>query len=174
MSDDPRSRLRGEGLGELSAEVVAEILDLTPLPVEGGRWAQTWRDANSSAIYYLMTPGEFSHLHRLAGVELWHFYAGAPVQMVLIDHESTVSTPLLHNRLIDGSRPTVSVPAGVAMGAYTTGQWSLVGTTMAPPYDHDLFELVERDQVMGPDGRSGLLRSASSSLRQHLLAVTHP
>lgn len=152
-------------------ERIVAILGLEPLPVEGGRWAQTWLDERCSAIYYLMTPGEFSHLHRLGSVELWHFYAGAPVQMVLIDRDGSADTPVLHNLLSDGSRPVVAVAAGVTMGAYTTGAWSLVGTTMAPPYSDDQFELVERSAVLGPDAPAGL--AADDELRAHLIRVTH-
>lgn len=155
------------GENPIDAEGVIELLGLEPLPVEGGRWAQTWLDDRSSAIYYLMTPGEFSHLHRLDAVEIWHFYAGSPVQMVLIEPDGTASTPILHNRLSDGSRPVVAVAPGIAMGAYTTGAWSLVGTTMAPPYDDDRFELVARHVAIAD-------ADPSPELVDHVMRVTHP
>ena len=55
----------------MRASEVVELLDLVPLEDEGGMWAQSFRDANSSAIYYLMRPGDFSALHRLSSPELW-------------------------------------------------------------------------------------------------------
>ena len=120
---------------------VAGLLGLAPLPVEGGMWAQTWRDGNSSAIYYLMQPGDFSALHRLEGPELWHHYAGDPVEMLLLEPDGSARLVLLGDDLAAGEHPFVAVPGGVWMGAGTTGDWSLVGTTMAPPYREEGFEL---------------------------------
>ncbi len=104
-------------------------------------WAQTWRDESGTAIYYLMQPGDFSALHRLDGPELWHHYAGHPVEVLLLEPEGGVGRLLLGDDLAAGERPFVAVPGGVWMGAATTGDWSLVGTTMAPPYREEGFEL---------------------------------
>lgn len=116
------------------------MLGLAPMPVEGGMWAQTWRDDHSTGIYYLLRPGDFSALHRLDGPELWHHYAGARVDMLLLEPGGGISRPALGDDLAAGQRPCVPVPAGVWMGARTAGGWSLVGTTMAPPYREDGFE----------------------------------
>lgn len=126
---------------------VAELLGLAPLPSEGGMWARTWRDENSTAIYYLMQPGDFSALHRLDGPELWHHYAGHPVEMLLLEPDGAARRLLLGDDLEAGERPFVAVPGGVWMGAGTTGDWSLVGTTMAPPYREDGFELGSFDEL---------------------------
>ena len=116
----------------MNADEVVELLGLEPLSDEGGMWAPTWRDDLSSAIYYLMRPGDFSALHRLPGPELWHHYAGAAVEMLLLAPDGTVSRPVLGDNLISGQRPMVAVPAGVWMAAGTTGDWSLTGATLAP------------------------------------------
>ena len=121
-----------------------ELLELVPLAGEGGQWAQTWRDEHSSAIYFLLRPGDFSALHRLGGVELWHHYSGAAVEMLLLEPGGTVLRPLLGADLAAGERPVIAVGAGTWMAAGTTGEWSLVGTTMAPPFDDASFELGER------------------------------
>lgn len=121
-----------------------ELLGLEPLAGEGGQWAQTWRDGHSSAIYFLLRPGDFSALHRLGGVELWHHYAGAAVEMLLLEPGGTVLRPRLGVDLAAGERPVIAVEAGTWMAASTTGSWSLVGTTMAPPFDDASFELGDR------------------------------
>ena len=121
-----------------------ELLGLEPLAGEGGQWAQTWRDGHSSAIYFLVRPGDFSALHRLNGVELWHHYAGAAVEMLLLEPGGRVQRPKLGDDLAAGERPVVAVGAGTWMAAGTCGEWSLVGTTMAPPFDEASFELGER------------------------------
>ena len=120
---------------------VAKLLGLEPLPLEGGLWAQLWRDEHGTAIYFLMQPGDFSAMHRLDSPELWHHYAGAPVDMLLLEADGAVRRPVLGDGLGEGQRPFVAVPAGVWMGAATLGEWSLVGTTMAPPFHQEGFEL---------------------------------
>ncbi len=131
-------------VGPVDADEVIELLGLEPLAGEGGQWAQTWRDRHSSAIYFLVRPGDFSALHRLGGVELWHHYAGAAVEMLLLVPDGTVLRPRLGADLAAGERPVVAVGAGTWMAAGTTGEWSLVGTTMAPPFDEASFELGDR------------------------------
>jgi predicted cupin superfamily sugar epimerase len=118
----------------LSAVEIISALGLEPLPIEGGFYRQTHHDSVSSAIYFLITPDEFSAMHRLSGPELWHFYAGDPVSMLLLSPDGEVDEPVLGIDLLFGQRPQVMVGAGVYMGASTTGTWSLLGTTMAPPF----------------------------------------
>ena len=131
----------------MNADEVIELLGLEPLEDEGGMLAPTWRDEHSSAIYYLMRPGDFSALHRLSGAELWHHYAGAPVEMLLLEPGGAVRRPVLGDDLARGQRPMVAVPAGVWMAGTTTGDWSLIGATLAPPYDPDGFELGLADEL---------------------------
>ena len=126
-----------------ASEIVA-LLGLQPLAHEGGLWAQTWIDDKSTAIYFLMQPGDFSAMHRLDGPEIWHHYAGAPVRMVLLHRDGSITRPILGDDLAAGERPCVVAPTGDWMGAATTGEWSLVGTTMAPAYTEEGFELGDR------------------------------
>ena len=125
----------------MRASDIIELLGLEPLPDEGGYFAQTWLDPHSSAIHYLLVPGDFSAIHRLDGPELWHHYAGAAVDMLLLHPDGTVERPILGVDLASGQRPSVAVPTGTWMGAATCGAWSLMGTTMAPPYNPEGFEL---------------------------------
>ena len=106
-------------------------------------WAQSYLDEHVSAIYFLLQPDDFSALHRLAGTELWHFYGGAAAQLLLLQADGSVAQPILGTELAAGQRPLVAVPAGTWMAAKTTGAWTLLGTTMAPPFDEAGFELGE-------------------------------
>ncbi|KAA8499447.1 hypothetical protein FVE85_7032 [Porphyridium purpureum] len=153
----------------LSAEQVIDQLRLQPLPDEGGMWAQTYLDEHCSAIYFLIRPGDFSALHSLSVTELWHFYAGDPVRMLLLrqtgDAKSS-SVAVLGPLLELGQRPCVVVPAGTMMGAETvsssSGQvgWSLIGTTMAPPFYDARFSLGERSALISafPEHGDDILR----------------
>lgn len=131
-------------VGPVDADEVIELLGLEPLPGEGGQWAQTWRDEHSTAIYFLLRPDDFSALHRLDAVELWHHYAGAPVEMLLLEPGGAALRPLLGDDLAAGQLPVVVVEPGTWMAAGTGGEWSLVGTTMAPAFDEAGFELGDR------------------------------
>src|SRR6187399_2601051 len=70
-----------------AAGIIAE-LGLTPHP-EGGHYRETFRDtrtdaegrAASTAILFLLARGERSHWHRIDAVEVWHYYAGAPLRL---------------------------------------------------------------------------------------------
>ncbi len=131
----------------LSSDRVIELLGLEPLPHEGGMWAQTWRSPHGTAIYALLRPGDFSALHRLDGVEVYQFHAGAPLRMLLLHPDGQVAEPVLGVDLERGQRPQVVVPARVWQGSETTGEWTLFGTTMAPPFSWEGFELGDREQL---------------------------
>lgn len=125
----------------MTGDEVTSLLGLEPLPDEGGMWAQTWRDEHGAAIYFLVRPTDFSAMHRLDIAELWHHYAGAPVAMLLLHPDGSSERPMLGDDLAAGHRPIVGVPSGVWMGAETTGEWSLTGTTTAPPWEPECFHL---------------------------------
>jgi predicted cupin superfamily sugar epimerase len=133
--------------GLVAAQVV-ELLGLEPLPGEGGMWGQSWRDEHSSAIYYLLQPRDFSAFHRLSGVEIYHFYAGAPAELTLLHPDRRSETIVLGADLVTGQRPTHPVPAGTWQASRTIGPWTLLGTTMAPAYRPGGFELGRREELL--------------------------
>ena len=126
-----------------SPEEIIRTLGLEPLPHEGGMYVQTLADEHSTAIYYLLEPPAFSALHRLASTEVFHFYAGAPAHMLLLHADGSVEEPVLGLDLDAGERPQVVVPAGTWQGTSSGGEWTLLGTTMAPGFSWDGFELGE-------------------------------
>lgn len=131
----------------LDAGAVVALLGLSPLEGEGGMFRRVWRSAHGSAIYFLLRRGDFSAMHRLGGPEIWHFYAGDPARLLLLHPGGGVESRILGADLDAGERPMCVVEAGTWMGAETGGDWTLVGTTMAPPYDPDGFELGRRPDL---------------------------
>jgi predicted cupin superfamily sugar epimerase len=125
-------------------ERVATLLGLEPLPDEGGLFRRTHIDAHSSAIYYLLLAPDFSALHRLGATETYHWYGGAPLRLLLLHSGGEVTEPVLGPDVPAGQRPQVVVPAGTWQGSSSDGEWSLVGTTTAPPFDWSHFELGDR------------------------------
>ncbi|MEX0666792.1 MAG: cupin domain-containing protein, partial [Acidimicrobiia bacterium] len=125
----------------MTADDVISFLGLEPLPDEGGMFGRHYADPHSTAIYFLVRPGDFSALHRLSGPEVYHFYAGAPLRMVLLYPDGRIERPVLGSDLAAGERPALAVGSGVWQGSMTTGDWSLVGATMAPGFKEEMFEL---------------------------------
>lgn len=131
----------GTGHERLSADEVAALLALEPLPHEGGRFRRTYHDGRSSAIYFLLGADDASALHRLTVPEVWHHYLGDPVELVVLHPDGRDEQLRLGSDLRAGERPQIVVPGGTWQGAVSTGTMSLVGTTMAPPYDQEDFAL---------------------------------
>jgi uncharacterized protein len=137
------------GVGERAeGERVARVLGLQPLPDEGGLYRRTFADAHSSAIYYMLLAPDFSALHVLSAVETYHWYGGSPLRLLLLHDDGRVDEPILGPDLDAGERPQLVVPAGTWQGSAPAGAWSLVGTTMAPPFAWSGFRLGVRAELI--------------------------
>ncbi len=139
----------------LSAQEVARLLDLAPHP-EGGFYRETFRDprgsggrAASTAIYYLLPAGQVSAWHRVDAAEVWHWHAGAPLELSLYD-EGRRTVLRLGADLSAGERPQGVVPAGVWQSAKSLGEWTLVGCTVAPGFEFAHFELAAPGEIPEP------------------------
>lgn len=128
----------------MDGDSVIERLELIPHP-EGGHYRETWRDHSGTAIYFLLRAGERSAWHRLHGrAEIWHFYAGAPLELSIdLQGPGTAATRTrqLGIDLNASQEPQAVVPAGAWQRACSLGAWSLAGCTVAPPFRSDAFEL---------------------------------
>lgn len=122
----------------------ARHLGLEVLPHEGGLFRQTYLDEHSSAIMYLLADPDFSALHSLESVEVYHWHAGSALRLLLLHPDGRVETPVLGPDAAAGQLPQIVVPAGVMQGSSPAGEWCLVGTTMAPAFDWEGFVLGER------------------------------
>ncbi len=134
----------------IKADEIIAMLGLEPHP-EGGFYRETFRDgatargrAHSTAIYFLLRAGEVSHWHRVDTTEIWHWYAGAPLEL-LTAADGRVTTTILGNRLEQGERPQAIVPAHVWQSARSLGDYTLVGCTVAPGFQFAGFKLAPQD-----------------------------
>jgi uncharacterized protein len=130
----------------LTPDDVITALGLEPLPVEGGHFAQGYRSADLSTIYYLLRAGEFSALHRLTNVEVYAHHLGAPLRLLLLHPDGTVTTPVLGSALSAGQLPQLVVPAGVWQ-ASRSDDWTLVTTVVVPPYTDDVVTFGNADDL---------------------------
>ncbi|MBL3686067.1 cupin domain-containing protein [Leucobacter zeae] len=140
------SRLPETAGTALPAEAAAwvERLGLEPLEHEGGLFRRMHLDEHSSAIYYLLAAPDFSALHALDSVEVYHWYAGAPLRMLLLHPDGRDEELLLGPDHAAGQLPQAVVAPGVMQGSSSAGAWTLIGTTMAPPFQWQGFALGER------------------------------
>jgi uncharacterized protein len=138
-----------------AAEIVAR-LELKPHP-EGGYYRETFRDkrvdANgrsfSTAIYFLLARGERSQWHRIDAAEVWHYYAGSALTLRIAHDGCTQHTVRLGPDVSQGERPQAIVPAQAWQTAETSGDWTLVGCTVAPGFEFASFELAPKEWAPG-------------------------
>jgi len=138
---------------------IQQLIDqynLLPHP-EGGYFAETWRTSQivdtpngirsaGTAIYFLLTAGNFSAFHRIGSDETWHFYEGDPVTVHVITPNGDYRQILLGPSGRDGSTYQATVPAGCWFASHCSGPlgYALVGCTVAPGFDFADFELANR------------------------------
>jgi uncharacterized protein len=139
-----------------------DALQLKPHP-EGGFYRETYRAllqieksalrglfkgdrSASTAIYFLIDGDNFSAFHRIASDEMWHFYAGGPLAVEIIDPAGRYSQILVGNDPEGGEQFQAVVPAGFWFASHvrSPGSYSLVGCTVAPGFDFAEFEIAQR------------------------------
>ncbi|MDC1500450.1 cupin domain-containing protein [Octadecabacter sp.] len=135
----------------MTAQDIIDRLQLQPHP-EGGYYRQTWADEASdgrpsgTCIYFLLKDGMGSHWHRVDSVEIWHYYAGAPLILGLSEHDDRPKQEItLGPDLVAGQHPQAIVPKDWWQAARTTGDWTLVGCTVSPGFSFDGFTLAPPD-----------------------------
>jgi predicted cupin superfamily sugar epimerase len=141
--------------GATAADII-RLLDLKPHP-EGGHFRETFRDPHatngrsvSTAIYYLLARGERSHWHRVDSAEVWHFYSGAPLRLDMSAGTGAgIERTTLGPELSDGQVPQAIVPAGIWQAAESSGDWTLVGCTVAPGFEFAHFQIAPQDFAPG-------------------------
>ena len=130
----------------MDAEEIIDHLGLAPHP-EGGWYRESWRDLPAdggrgvgTAIYFLLTEVDRSHWHRVDAAEIWHHYAGAPLELAIAEADEHVVVTL-GDDLATGAEPQAVVPPRAWQSARSLGAWTLMGCTVAPAFDFSGFEL---------------------------------
>lgn len=162
-----------------SAREIIHLLRLKELPQEGGYYREFYRASGripepalpgglpgpralSTAILYLLTPETFSHMHRLLSDEVYHFYSGDPVEMLLLEEGGAGRTLTLGQDLAAGQQPVAVVEAGVWQGSRLIdgGQWALLGTTVSPGFEFSDYQHGDRQSLLQgwPDFHQPIMR----------------
>ncbi len=137
---------------------VARIVDS---PTREGRADESSRSA-STCIYYMLCDGAYSAWHRIRSDEIWHFYAGDPLDIHVLDAAGELISHRLGNALaLSDAAFQIVVPAGrwfaaerfaLAAEAEPAG-FSLVGCTVAPGFEFTEFELADVDVLVADNPR---------------------
>src|SRR6476620_8029973 len=95
---------------------------MTPLPVEGTLFAETYNSdatapsggpAGTAGVgLFCDDPPSRSLFHRLAFDEVWHFYAGDPIRLVLLHADGSSEEATLGADVLGEERVQCVVPAG--------------------------------------------------------------
>jgi predicted cupin superfamily sugar epimerase len=136
-------------------ESAARLIDRLKLGAhpEGGWYREVHRAAERvetargsrsalTTIYYLLERQQKSRWHVVGSEEVWHFYAGAPLE--LLTYSSRTGAFRRHILESPGPErePMGIVPAGVWQAARTLGEYSLVGCNVGPGFEFADFQLV--------------------------------
>ena len=146
----------------MQAEVKALIdhFKLTSLPIEGTLFTSTYRSQQEfgdgkpfgTAIIalYCDEPYSVSLFHKLSADEIWHFYGGDPLRLVLLYPDGSSRDVIMGNDPLCGQHVQFVIPAGVWQAGHMLagGKYSLFGCTMAPGFTDDMFEGGTRDQLI--------------------------
>ena len=151
------------------ADQLLGFYGMKPLPIEGGFYKQTYLSAEminkrflperyteehpfGTAILYLYNTDAdcFSALHRLPTDEIYHFYLGDPVEMLLLHPDGKSQKVILGQDILHQQLVQFTVPRGVWQGSHLLpgGQFALAGTTMAPGYMDGDYEGGVRDELI--------------------------
>lgn len=142
---------------------LVDQLGLSPHP-EGGFYRQNYKDdgrvsayesidldaphAASTAIYFLMTEGNFSALHRLKADEVWHFYEGSSLSVHVIEADGSHREIRLGRNLDQGEVYQAVVKRGTIFGSCVDAGFALVGCTVAPGFEFEDFELLAQADLL--------------------------
>jgi len=139
--------------------------NLEPHP-EGGWYKQTYKSNEqiaaealperfsasrtfSTAIYFLLERGNFSAFHRIKSDECWHFYAGEPLFIYIIEQTGELKIISLGNDHEKGQSFQYVVPANCwfASRPAPESEYCFVGCTVSPGFEFDDFELANATEL---------------------------
>jgi predicted cupin superfamily sugar epimerase len=145
----------------LTAQQLVQQYSLQPHP-EGGWYKETYRSSEyiaqlalperfrgarvfSAAIYFLLEEGNFSAFHRIRSDECWHFYAGDPLLVYVIQTDGSLDIIQLGNDFNKGQLFQYVVPANYWFAARPAAEsaFCFAGCTVAPGFDFDDFEMAD-------------------------------
>ncbi|MFM7710948.1 MAG: cupin domain-containing protein [Ferruginibacter sp.] len=133
---------------------------------EGGWYRETYRSADcirlvdqadhfpnnrnyATAIYFLLEHGQYSAFHKIKSDECWHFYAGDPLDVLMLDQSNGLTITKLGPHAEAGEVFQFVVPANTWFASRPSAgsSFSFVGCTVSPGFDFADFELADASSL---------------------------
>ncbi len=135
----------------ISGEALIEKYELIKHP-EGGYYREVYRSeteltspfhnqtrASVTHIYFLLSKNDISRFHKVCHDEIWNFYDGDPTELITFNGSGINTEPIGP----ECNAYFQVVKAGVYQAAQSTGEYSLVGCTVAPGFDFEDFSFLK-------------------------------
>jgi uncharacterized protein len=144
-----------------NSDIVEKIIkefNLVSLESEGGYFKETYRSEEiilkehlpsryksarnySTSILYLITPDNFSLLHKVASDEMFHFYLGDQVTILNLFEDGKGREIKMGSNIFAGEKLQYLVPKNTWQGAKLArgGRFALLGTTVSPGFEFEDF-----------------------------------
>jgi predicted cupin superfamily sugar epimerase len=139
-----------------AAQSIIDHFEMIKIPHEGPWFAPTFKSTEVlegpavaryggdrflySAILAVFTREDFSAMHSLLTDEMWHFYGGSPMELLLLYPDGSGEIKRLGNDVTQGHSPQLLVPAGTWMGASPVGTggsaYTFGGNSLAPAFEY--------------------------------------
>jgi predicted cupin superfamily sugar epimerase len=109
----------------------------------------TGRRSFATAIYFLLEQGNFSAFHRIKSDECWHFYAGDPLEVFVLQQDGKLEVITLGNDILHGQLFQYVVPANCWFASRPAKEstYCFVGCTVAPGFDFADFEMANANEL---------------------------
>lgn len=113
-----------------------------PAPFAAGR-------PMGSALYFMLTPQEPVKLHRIRNDQLYHYYLGDPIEVLLMLTDGTTQQHIVGPDLRAGQTPQLLIPGNTFHTARVIGtrQWFLGASTEWPGVEPVDVELGNADAL---------------------------
>ncbi len=113
-----------------------------PVPFAAGR-------PMGSALYFMLTPQEPVKLHRIRNDQLYHYYLGDPIEVLLMLADGTTQKHVVGPDLRAGQVVQLHIPGNTFHTARVIGarQWFLGGSTEWPGVEPQDVELGDADKL---------------------------
>lgn len=139
----------------LRVEELIKKYDLKP-HLEGGYFKEQYRSEQKlfspksgeernavTHIYFLLEKDQFSRFHKVLHDEIWNVYEGDPLKLIEFNGDKI-------NEVIIGASCEEYchiIKGGLFQAAETTGEYTLVGCSVAPGFDFKDFSFIDSNPV---------------------------
>ena len=128
---------------------IKKLLNLKPLPLEGGYYCETFRSKMASGqknrrtgtcIYYLLEEKNKSYWHSVKSDEIWFYHCGSPGIQLLLFPDGTWEDRTIGANFAENESPQSVIPAGTWQATVlkkTPDSWGLFSAVVCPGFEFD-------------------------------------